>query len=203
MGSVRIGWVLGGYDDAERAAAAALAPEFLFCDVDRLPQQVDDAEPPPAGQRRRCHAVTDDEVVVAGEHRVVGLRDVVVVHPHLDAVADFIVRFRPAGTILYCNDAYARLRGTTREALVGTNLFPYIHHAERANLHRQLARVTPEAPQVRYVAPVFHDGTRHYQEWVEHGLFDPAGRVVEFQSVGRDVTTRIVAEERLRESEER
>ena len=36
-GSVRIGWVLGGYDDAERAAAAALAPEFLFCDVDRLP----------------------------------------------------------------------------------------------------------------------------------------------------------------------
>ena len=36
-GSARIGWVLGGYDDAERAAAAALAPEFLFCDVDRLP----------------------------------------------------------------------------------------------------------------------------------------------------------------------
>jgi glycerophosphoryl diester phosphodiesterase len=35
--SARIGWVLGSYDDAERAAAAALAPEFLFCDVDRLP----------------------------------------------------------------------------------------------------------------------------------------------------------------------
>ncbi len=37
MGSARIGWVLGGYDDAERAAAVALAPEFLFCNVDRLP----------------------------------------------------------------------------------------------------------------------------------------------------------------------
>jgi glycerophosphoryl diester phosphodiesterase len=35
--AARIGWVLGGYDDASRAAAEALAPEFLFCDLDRLP----------------------------------------------------------------------------------------------------------------------------------------------------------------------
>ena len=36
-GSARIGWVLDGYDEAARAAAGALAPEFLFCDVERLP----------------------------------------------------------------------------------------------------------------------------------------------------------------------
>ena len=35
-GSVRIGWVVGDYDEAARAVAAALAPEFLFCDVERL-----------------------------------------------------------------------------------------------------------------------------------------------------------------------
>jgi glycerophosphoryl diester phosphodiesterase len=34
---VRIGWVLGGYDAAELARAASLLPEFLFCDLERLP----------------------------------------------------------------------------------------------------------------------------------------------------------------------
>ena len=36
-GSARIGWVIDGYDDATRAAADALAPQFLFCDLERLP----------------------------------------------------------------------------------------------------------------------------------------------------------------------
>jgi glycerophosphoryl diester phosphodiesterase len=33
----RIGWVLGSYEAAERARAADLAPEFLFCDLERMP----------------------------------------------------------------------------------------------------------------------------------------------------------------------
>lgn len=37
--SARIGWVLGGYDAAARARAARLAPQFLFCDLDRLPPE--------------------------------------------------------------------------------------------------------------------------------------------------------------------
>jgi glycerophosphoryl diester phosphodiesterase len=36
-GSARIGWVIDGYDDATRVAADALAPQFLFCDLERLP----------------------------------------------------------------------------------------------------------------------------------------------------------------------
>jgi glycerophosphoryl diester phosphodiesterase len=36
-GSVRLGWVLTGYESTARAAAEALAPQFLFCDVERLP----------------------------------------------------------------------------------------------------------------------------------------------------------------------
>jgi glycerophosphoryl diester phosphodiesterase len=33
----RIGWVLGACDAAERARAVNLAPEFLFCDLERMP----------------------------------------------------------------------------------------------------------------------------------------------------------------------
>jgi glycerophosphoryl diester phosphodiesterase len=37
MTGARIGWVLPRYDEPARAEAVALAPEFLFCDLDRLP----------------------------------------------------------------------------------------------------------------------------------------------------------------------
>jgi glycerophosphoryl diester phosphodiesterase len=36
-GSVRTGWVLDSCDEGARAAAETLAPQFLFCDLDRLP----------------------------------------------------------------------------------------------------------------------------------------------------------------------
>ena len=42
MTGARIGWVISGYDDATRDEAAALAPEFMFANLERLPQ---DAEP--------------------------------------------------------------------------------------------------------------------------------------------------------------
>jgi glycerophosphoryl diester phosphodiesterase len=42
MTGARIGWVLTEYDDSSQAEAAALAPEFLFANLERLP---DDGQP--------------------------------------------------------------------------------------------------------------------------------------------------------------
>jgi glycerophosphoryl diester phosphodiesterase len=42
MAGARIGWVLTEYDEAARSEAAALAPEFLFANLERLPE---DTEP--------------------------------------------------------------------------------------------------------------------------------------------------------------
>ena len=41
MSRARIGWVLTSYDEATRAEASALQPEFLFANLERLPS--DDA----------------------------------------------------------------------------------------------------------------------------------------------------------------
>jgi glycerophosphoryl diester phosphodiesterase len=38
MTGARIGWVISVYDEATRAEAAAIAPEFLFGNLDRLPE---------------------------------------------------------------------------------------------------------------------------------------------------------------------
>jgi glycerophosphoryl diester phosphodiesterase len=47
MTGARIGWVLTSYDDAARAQAASLAPEFLFANVERLPPMPEHLWPGP------------------------------------------------------------------------------------------------------------------------------------------------------------
>jgi glycerophosphoryl diester phosphodiesterase len=66
MTGARIGWVLTDYDDESAAQAAALAPEYLFADVERLPPQPELLWPGPWSwavyevrdltTARRCHA---------------------------------------------------------------------------------------------------------------------------------------------------
>jgi signal transduction histidine kinase len=41
------------------------------------------------------------------------------------------------------------------------------------------------------------DGSTRWQRWSDRAIFDPDGRIVEYQSVGRDITERKVAEEAL------
>jgi glycerophosphoryl diester phosphodiesterase len=47
MTGARIGWVLREYDDAACAEAAALAPEFLFVNLERLPENDEPLWPGP------------------------------------------------------------------------------------------------------------------------------------------------------------
>ena len=121
----------------------------------------------------------------------------------VDAVSDLIARFGPDGSILRCSEAFARAHSLPRSALVGTSRFDRLRPAERAIVRRHLEQVRPDSPRVRYILPLERDGGREYEEWVEHGVFDARGDLVEFQSVGRNATDRILTEERLRESEER
>ena len=41
------------------------------------------------------------------------------------------------------------------------------------------------------------DGTTAWQEWIDYAIRDEWGRLIEIQSVGRDITERMQREERL------
>jgi len=47
MTGARIGWVISAYTDAVREEAAALAPEFLFANLERLPVGIEPLWPGP------------------------------------------------------------------------------------------------------------------------------------------------------------
>ena len=66
MTGARIGWVISEYDEATRAEAAAIAPEFLFANLERLPEGTEPLWPGPwewaiyevrdLGTATACHA---------------------------------------------------------------------------------------------------------------------------------------------------
>jgi PAS domain S-box-containing protein len=118
--------------------------------------------------------------------------------------SEFISRFTPDLTLTFVNRAYAAQLGRDAEALIGTSLLDLMTKEQRAQFVAQLDALTPESPTVSYdmEAPL-PDGTSGWERWTDRALFDARGQVVEYQSVGRDITASRRAEAALRESEER
>jgi PAS domain S-box-containing protein len=122
----------------------------------------------------------------------------------LEDQEEFISRFTPDFTFTFVNRAYAAQLGRPPEELVGTSLLNLMNAEQRARLKTQLAGLTPATPTVSYeMDTVLPDASSGWEHWTDRALFDAAGRVIEYQSVGRDVTESRRAEAALRASEER
>ncbi|HPQ76082.1 MAG TPA: PAS domain S-box protein [Methanoregulaceae archaeon] len=125
-------------------------------------------------------------------------------HNIIEDQTEFVCRFRPDGTYVYVNDAYARYFGKTPEELIGQVFFPGIFPQDREKVRQVFASLSPGSPvaltEHRIIMP---DGTVRWQQWSDRAFFDDSGRVKEYQSVGRDITAQKEAEAALHESEER
>ena len=116
----------------------------------------------------------------------------------------FIVRWRPDGTRTFVNEAYRRYFGLTSEQAISSDFMPLIVEEDRSAVEKKISRllsgtVTSETDIHRVIKP---DGTIGWQEWIDQAIYDENGWITEFQSVGRDITERMVAEENLRSQNE-
>jgi PAS domain S-box-containing protein len=115
-----------------------------------------------------------------------------------------ICRFLPDGTLVYVNRAYQECFSPNGQTLVGKNFFAFIPEPDHREVKRRYLSLTAASPVVTYEHPVNRpDGSVGWQEWTDRAVFDERGRILEYQSIGRDVTGRRAAEHGLARSEER
>ena len=135
-----------------------------------------------------------------------------------DSQTEFILRFRPAAddpdqTVTFCNAACARLLDAgVPAAVVGRPMPDYVHPDDRDAVNARVAAIAPDNPITAGENRVLTPGGRElWTAWVNRGVFaeprpgEPpsAGRLLEVQAVGRDVTDRVLADAALARAKER
>jgi PAS domain S-box-containing protein len=115
-----------------------------------------------------------------------------------------ICRFLPNGTLSFVNSAYCRYFEKTRAELVGENFFRFIPEEDREQVRNHFKSLTQKKPATSYEHKVFApNGEIRWQQWTDRAIFDEKDKLVQYQSIGVDITETKMAGEALRESEER
>jgi PAS domain S-box-containing protein len=111
---------------------------------------------------------------------------------------ELISRFRPDGTQLFVNEAYCQYFKKSREDLIGKKFFPRIPAEDHRQVREHFASLKKENPSAidthRVIMP---DGSVRWQRWSDRAIFDKKGSIVEYQSVGQDITEQKRAEDAL------
>ncbi|WP_062152262.1 PAS domain S-box protein [Beggiatoa leptomitoformis] len=122
----------------------------------------------------------------------------------IESQSELVCRITPDTLLMFVNNAYCTHFGKSRAELLNRS-FLHSLPLENRQHYLELHRAHVKAPSViTYEQPnISHDGHIHWFEWTDSPIFDEYGNLIEFQSVGRDITLRKQMEEKLRNSEAR
>lgn len=115
-----------------------------------------------------------------------------------------ICRFKADGTLTFVNSFYCNYFNTTYEKLIGSNLLLLIPEPERGFVQNKYLSLNLKNPLTTYEYKIVDlEGKEIWQRWTDRALFDEHGNLVEYQSIGEDITESKQAEQQLAESESR
>jgi PAS domain S-box-containing protein len=104
---------------------------------------------------------------------------------------ELICRFLPDGTITFVNEAFCRYFGRTPEELVGHELMSSASQERKQHCKEWFAALSPKTPTATHEHRVtMPDGEIRWQQWFDRAILDDQGQIIEFQSVGVDITKR-------------
>lgn len=107
----------------------------------------------------------------------------------VESQTELICRFLPDGTIIFANDAFSNYYGCVCEDIIGKKLDHDVPEEELYSLKKHFTDLTPEVPvgdiEHRVILP---NGEVRWQQWSDRAIFNDSGKLMEYQSVGRDVT---------------
>jgi PAS domain S-box-containing protein len=111
---------------------------------------------------------------------------------------DLISRFTPDGTFIFVNDAFCHFSEKTKNELIGKKWQPLPVSNDLPFVQEKLEALSPSNQTVLIENRILSGkGDIHWMQFVNSGLFDFDGNLVEIHSVGRDITDRKQAEQDL------
>ncbi|HEY9818276.1 MAG TPA: PAS domain S-box protein [Candidatus Obscuribacterales bacterium] len=117
---------------------------------------------------------------------------------------NLICRFLPDGRLTFANNAYCQYVQIDPELDIGYSLEQLIPSEEYAHIRELLSHLTPETPTITTEQKTCTaSGEERWQLWTDRAMFDEQGQVIEYQSVGHDITDRKRIELELQRSETR
>jgi len=113
---------------------------------------------------------------------------------------DMVVKFDPEGKVLFASPSYCEVLGRTEESILGTNFLPLVHQEDQKKTHRALEKLR----RPPYVVFLEHrlltmNGWR-WIAWADKAIMDDKDELEAFVGVGRDITERKLAEDRIMRS---
>jgi PAS domain S-box-containing protein len=121
----------------------------------------------------------------------------------VDAQGDAIFRRDVTSRLTYANDAFFSLFGLTPEEAIGKPFAPELHPDSRTPMFGSFAGHETGRARVRYDQHLRTAFGWRWIAWEDYAVREDGGRLVEIQSVGRDITDRKALEDALTEARDK
>jgi len=121
----------------------------------------------------------------------------------VDAQGDAICRRGPDSRLTYGNEAFFKLFGLNPREAVGQPFAPEPHPDSRAPFFGSFAGHEAGNVRARYDQHIRTAYGWRWIAWEDYAIRDASGRLIEIQSVGRDITERKALEDALTEARDR
>lgn len=114
-----------------------------------------------------------------------------------------VCRFDRDGVLTFVTENYCRYFNLKKDEIVGRSFLELIPEEDREAVLRKFRSLTPERPYVTYIHRVKRGDEIRWQRWTDRAIFSQNGELLEYQSLGEDITAEKNMEDALRESEHR
>ena len=162
-------------------------------------------------ERREMLEKQTSELRASGARLEVSLRNAAAMNARLyqselrykglvDAQGDAIFRRDSSNRLTYANEGFFKIFGLDPKRAIGYPFAPELHPESRAPLFGSFAALEQGRGRARYDQHVRTPQGFRWIAWEDYAIRDSYGRLVEVQSVGRDITERKALEDALTEA---
>jgi PAS domain S-box-containing protein len=121
----------------------------------------------------------------------------------VDSQGDAIFRRAPDSRLTYANDAFFKMFGLQPQQAIGVPFAPELHPDSRESFFGSFGGLETGRARARYDQYVRTAYGWRWIAWEDYAVRDAAGRLIEVQSVGRDVTERKALEDALTDARDK